>query len=84
MMLMALDKSDSMVQKTAGSVRGWAAMQAAERNPMTFAAIDGKHTEETLEKKDKKLIFSGSWEIRDLFDGIDSDLRITMILNGRL
>jgi hypothetical protein len=84
MMLMALDKNGSMVQKTAGSARGWAAMPAAERNPMTLAAIDGKHTEETLEKKEKKLNFSGSWEIRDLFDGIDSDLRITMILNGRL
>lgn len=49
---------------------------------MTFAAIDEKHTEETLEKKEKKLILSGNWEIRDLFDGIDSDLRITMILDG--
>ena len=59
-------------------------MPAAERHPMTFAAIGEKHTEETLEKKEKKLTFSGTWEIRDLFDGIDSDLRITMILNGRL
>ena len=51
---------------------------------MTFVAIDEKHTEETLEKKDKKLHFGVSGEIRDLFDGIDSDLRITMILNGRM
>jgi len=51
---------------------------------VTFAAIDEKHTEEALEKKEKKLVFSGSWEIRDFFDGIDSDLRITMILNGRM
>ena len=82
MMLMALDKGGSIVQKTVGSVRGIAVLRAAERHPMTFAAIDEKHTEETLEKKEKKLTFSGNWEIRDLFDGIDSDLRITMILDG--
>ena len=81
-MLMALDKNGFMVQKTAGSVRGQAVLRAAERHPMTFAAIDEKHTEETLEKKEKKLTFSGNWEIRDLFDGIDSDLRITLILDG--
>ena len=51
---------------------------------MTFAAIEEKHTEETVEKKEKKPNFSGGWEIRDLFDGIDSDLRITLILDGRL
>lgn len=51
---------------------------------MTFVTIDEKHTEETLEKKEKKLNFSGNGEIRDLFDGIDGDLRITMILNGRM
>jgi hypothetical protein len=51
---------------------------------MTFAAIDEKHTEDTLEKKEKKLTLSGNWEIRDFFDGIDSDLRITLILNGRM
>ena len=51
---------------------------------MTFAAIDEKHTEDILEKKEKKLAFSGNGEIRDLFDGIDSDLRITLILDRRL
>ena len=71
-----------MVQKTAGSVRGKVAVQAAERHPMTFAAIDGKHTEDTLQRKEKKVSLSGNWEIRDLFDGIDGDLRITMILDG--
>mgnify|MGYP001035798483 FL=1 len=50
---------------------------------MTFAAIDEKHTEGTPEKKEKKINFSGNREIRDLFDGIDSDLRLDMILNGR-
>jgi len=79
---MALDKGGSIVQMCAGSVRGQAVLRAAERHPMTFAAIDAKHTEETLEKKEKKLTFSGNWEIRDLFDGIDSDLRITLILDG--
>ena len=59
-------------------------MQAAERNPMTFVSIDEKHTEEAPEKKEKKLNLSGAWEIRDLFDGIDGDLRISLILNGRL
>jgi len=83
-MLMALDKSGSMMQKTAGSVRGQAVLQTAERHPMTFAAIDEKHTEDILEKKEKKLAFSGNGEIRDLFDGIDSDLRITLILDRRL
>ncbi len=39
-------------------------MQAAERNPMTFVAIDTKHTEGTPEKKEKKINFSGNWEIR--------------------
>lgn len=81
---MALDKVGLIVQKSAGSVRGQAVLQAAERHPMTFAAIDEKHTEDTLEKKEKKLTLSGNWEIRDFFDGIDSDLRITMILNGRM
>ncbi|HSD95135.1 MAG TPA: hypothetical protein VLA94_06880 [Syntrophales bacterium] len=51
---------------------------------MTFVAIDTKHTEGTPEKKEKKINLSGNWEIRDLFDGIDSDLRLDMILNGRL
>ena len=37
-----------------------------------------------LEKKEKKLNFSGNWEIRDLFDGIDGDLKPGMILNGRM
>jgi hypothetical protein len=50
---------------------------------MTFVAIDEKHTEGMPEKKEKKINFSGNWEIRDLFDGIDSDLRLDMILNGR-
>ena len=53
-------------------------------NPMTFVSIDEKHTEEALEKKEKKLNLSGAWEIRDLFDGIDGDLRLSLILNGRL
>jgi hypothetical protein len=79
---MALDKGGSMVQKSAGSVRGKVAVQAAERHPMTCAAIDGKHTEDTLQRKEKKVSLSGNWEIRDLFDGIDGDLRITMILDG--
>lgn len=51
---------------------------------MTFVSIDEKHTEEDLEKKEKKLNLSGAWEIRDLFDGIDGDLRLSLILNGRL
>ena len=50
---------------------------------MTFVAIEEKHTEGTPEKKEKKINFSGNWEIMDLFDGIDSDLRLDMILNGR-
>ena len=51
---------------------------------MTFVAIDTKHTEGTLEKEEKKINFSGNWEIRGLFDGIDGDLRLESILNGRL
>ncbi|HNQ00646.1 MAG TPA: hypothetical protein PLQ15_02745 [Syntrophales bacterium] len=51
---------------------------------MTFGSIEEKHTEEAFEKKEKKLNLSGAWEIRDLFDGIDGDLRLSLILNGRL
>jgi hypothetical protein len=77
-----LTKTAFSLQKTAGSVG--VGRNAAERNPMTFAAIDEQHTEGTFEKKEKKISFSGNWEIRDLFDGIDSDLRLEIILNGRL
>ncbi len=51
---------------------------------MTFAAIIEKHTEEESEKKEKKPNFSGNREMMGAFDGIDSDLRLDMILNGRL
>ena len=53
-------------------------------NPMTFVAIDEKHTEEAPEKKEKKLQFSSCWDVSALFDGIDNDLRLGIILNGRL
>jgi hypothetical protein len=49
---------------------------------MAFAAIIEKHTEEDSEKKEKKPSFSGNWEIQGIFDGIDSDLRLDMILKG--
>lgn len=84
MMLIVLDKNGPFVAEDCRVCQGRAATQAAERNPMTFVAIDTKHTEGTPEKKEKKINFSGNWEIRDLFDGIDSDLRLDMILNGRL
>ncbi len=51
---------------------------------MTFVAIIEKHTEEDSEKKEKKPNFNASWEMQGIFDGIDSDLRLDMILNGRL
>lgn len=51
---------------------------------MTFVAIIEKHTEEDSEKKEKKLNFRGSGEMMGAFDGIDSDLRLDMILNGRV
>ena len=47
---------------------------------MTFVAIDEKHTEEALEKKEKKLNFNGNGEMMGAFDGIDSDLRLNIIL----
>jgi hypothetical protein len=50
---------------------------------MALAAIIEKHTEEDSEKKEKKLSFSGNKEMMGAFDGIDSDLRLDMILNGR-
>jgi hypothetical protein len=51
---------------------------------MTFVAVTEKHTEEDSEKKEKKPNFSGNWETNGLFDGIDSDLRLNMILNGHV
>ena len=51
---------------------------------MTFAAIAEKHTEEAPEKKEKKLPLNGCWDVSALFDGIDNDLRLGIILNGRL
>jgi len=84
MTLMALDKSGAMMQKTSGSVRGKPSCRRRKGSPMTFGSIEEKHTEEAFEKKEKKLNLSGAWEIRDLFDGIDGDLRLSLILNGRL
>jgi hypothetical protein len=52
--------------------------------PMTSAAITEKHTEEDYEKKEKKLTLKGNLEMLGAFDGIDSDLRLDMILNGRV
>jgi hypothetical protein len=63
---------------------GASRLPVAERNPMTFVAIIEKHTEENYEKKEKKLDFNGNREMMGAFDGIDSDLRLDMILNGRL
>jgi hypothetical protein len=51
---------------------------------MTFAAVTEKHTEEESEKKEKKPHFGGNPEMMGAFDGIDSDLRLDMILNGRM
>jgi len=51
---------------------------------MTFAAVTEKHTEEDSEKKEKKLNFDVNREMMGAFDGLDSDLRLDMILNGRL
>ena len=50
---------------------------------MTFVAVTEKHTEEEYEKKEKKPSFSISREMMGAFDGIDTDLRLDMILNGR-
>jgi hypothetical protein len=50
---------------------------------MTFAAVTEKHTEEESEKKEKKPAFSANREMMGAFDGIDTDLRLDMILNGR-
>jgi hypothetical protein len=46
----------------------------------TFVAITEKHTEEDYEKKEKKLNFNGDREMMGAFDGIDSDLRLNIIL----
>lgn len=51
---------------------------------MTSAAVTEKHTEEDYEKKEKKLTLKGNLEMLGAFDGIDSDLRLDMILNGRV
>ena len=50
---------------------------------MTRAAITEKHTEEDSEKKEKKPTLIINREMMGAFDGIDSDLRLDMILNGR-
>ena len=47
---------------------------------MTFVAITEKHTEEDYEKKEKKLTLKGNLEMLGAFDGIDSDLRINILL----
>ncbi len=68
------------MQKTAGSVRGEPLVRAAERNPMTFVAVTEKHTEEDSEKKEKKLNFDVSRDMMGAFDGIDTDLRLNILL----
>jgi fibronectin type 3 domain-containing protein len=50
---------------------------------MTFVTVTEKHTEEESEKKEKKPNFGINSEMMGAFDGIDSDLRLDMILNGR-
>jgi hypothetical protein len=47
---------------------------------MTFVAITEKHTEEDYEKKEKKLTLKGNLEMLGAFDGIDSDLRLNILL----
>ncbi len=47
---------------------------------MTIVQIDEKHTEEPIEKKEKKFSSIGNSEMGDLFDGIDADLRIGILL----
>ena len=47
---------------------------------MTFAAVTEKHTEEDSEKKEKKLTFDVNREMMGAFDGIDSDLRLNILL----
>jgi hypothetical protein len=47
---------------------------------MTSVAITEEHTEEDYEKKEKKLNFKGNGEMMGAFDGIDSDLRLSIIL----
>ncbi|HEX7504870.1 MAG TPA: hypothetical protein VF336_06355 [Syntrophales bacterium] len=47
---------------------------------MTFVAATEKHTEEDSEKKEKKPDFIGNREIQGIFDGIDSDLRLNILL----
>ncbi|HTZ40642.1 MAG TPA: hypothetical protein VMB77_10805 [Syntrophales bacterium] len=47
---------------------------------MTFAAITEKHTEEDYEKKEKKPNFYVNREMMGAFDGIDSDLRLNILL----
>jgi hypothetical protein len=47
---------------------------------MTFVAITEKHTEEDYEKKEKKLTHKGNLEMLGAFDGIDSDLRLNILL----
>ena len=47
---------------------------------MTFVAITEKDTEEDYEKKEKKPTLSINREMMGAFDGIDSDLRLNILL----
>jgi hypothetical protein len=47
---------------------------------MTSAAVTEIHTEEDYEKKEKKLTLKGNLEMLGAFDGIDSDLRLNILL----
>jgi hypothetical protein len=47
---------------------------------MTIVQIDEKHTEEAVEKEEKKLNFVDRCDTRELFDGIDADLRLGILL----
>ncbi len=47
---------------------------------MTFVAVTEKHTEEDYEKKEKKLSFDVNRDMMGAFDGIDTDLRLNILL----
>ncbi len=47
---------------------------------MTFVAVTEKHTEEDYEKKEKKLNFDVNRDMMGAFDGIDTDLRLSILL----
>jgi hypothetical protein len=80
MVLIVLDKHCILLQKTAGSVRVRAACMSGRKEPHDICSNYRETYRRRLRKEREKAYPQSNLEMLGAFDGIDSDLRLNILL----